>query len=142
MTLHPVLIQQLVSRFTALVVGLEGHVSVVVPGGFVEGTAVHKDLLLGPEASRPVTATLIEEAAGEFVVDQKIGRLVPVNARNRPAHHVAAVAVGPKQKAGGSSHRPHRVSKAATASVTTTNRGQARSAANKAASVVAIQAGR
>src|SRR6516165_6518383 len=53
----------------------------------------------------------MEEAAGEFVVDQKIGRLAPVNARNRRAHHVAALAVGPKQKAGGSSHRPRRVSK-------------------------------
>ena len=82
----------------------------------------------------------MEEAAGEFVVDQKIGRLAPVNARNRRAHHVAALAVGPKQKAGGSSHRPRRVSKAAAASVTITNRGRLRAVcANKAASVVAIQ---
>ena len=72
----------------------------------------------------------MEEAAGEFVVDQKIGRLAPVNARHRPAHDVAAVAVGSKR----------RVSKAATASVTITNRGRLRAVcANKAASVVAIQ---
>ena len=73
----------------------------------------------------------MEEAAGEFVVDQKIGRLAPVNARNRRAHHVAALAVGPKQKAGGSSHRPRRVSKAAAASVTITNRGRLRAVCRK-----------
>jgi len=83
----------------------------------------------------------MEEAAGEFVVDQKIGRLAPVNARNRRAHHVAALAVGPKQKAGGSSHRPRRVSKRPPRALPSqTAAGYARSAANKkAASVVAIQ---
>jgi hypothetical protein len=87
MTLHPVLVQQLVSRFAALIIGLEGHVNVVVPGGFVESAAVHKDLLLGPEASHSGNRHLhaLEEAAGESVVDQKIGRLAPGNRPQSPS---------------------------------------------------------
>ena len=41
------------------------------------------------------------------------------------------MAVGPKQKAGGGSHRPRRVSKAATASVTITNRSRLRAVRRK-----------